>query len=155
MKNIEFNSQTAVAIGRLIVTILASIAATLGSVSYTHLDVYKRQLGIGIGNNTRLATAAAQDLAKKTSKSTADGLNKHKNLPVSAMGAIGKLVQKSIDWLPPALQPVSYTHLRQRFSQFLKGLSLLLIHARRASSQAKSHLALSMKASSNHLALSR
>lgn len=30
MKNIEFNSQTAVAIGRLIVTILASIAATLG-----------------------------------------------------------------------------------------------------------------------------
>lgn len=30
MKKIEFNSQTAVAIGRLIVTILASIAATLG-----------------------------------------------------------------------------------------------------------------------------
>lgn len=30
MKNIEFNSQTAVAIGRLVVTILASIAATLG-----------------------------------------------------------------------------------------------------------------------------
>lgn len=30
MKNIEFNSQTAVAIGRLIVTILASITATLG-----------------------------------------------------------------------------------------------------------------------------
>lgn len=30
MKNVEFNSQTAVAIGHLIVTILASIAATLG-----------------------------------------------------------------------------------------------------------------------------
>ena len=30
MKNIEFNSQTAVAVGRLVVTILASIAATLG-----------------------------------------------------------------------------------------------------------------------------
>ena len=30
MKNIEFNSQTAVAIGRLVVTILASIATTLG-----------------------------------------------------------------------------------------------------------------------------
>lgn len=30
MKNIEFNSQTAVAIGRLIVMIIASITATLG-----------------------------------------------------------------------------------------------------------------------------